>query len=105
MRSGSAQTPGTKAPFLYWQPTTTRDGRYVFGVEADLAGTNTKGGTACGPLVRPPPFPFSVTGPMFQMTCNAKADWLATAAARVGYTWGRALFYVNGPTSSFLGDL
>jgi hypothetical protein len=42
---------------------------------------------------------------MFQMTCNAKADWLATAAARVGYTWGRALFYVNGPTSSFLGDL
>jgi opacity protein-like surface antigen len=33
---------------------------------------------------------------MFQMTCNAKADWLATAAARVGYTWGRALFYVKG---------
>jgi hypothetical protein len=39
--AGSAQTPGAKAPFLYWQPTTTRDGRYVFGVEADLAGTNT----------------------------------------------------------------
>jgi hypothetical protein len=51
--AGSAQTPGAKAPFLYWQPTTTRDGRYVFGVEADLAGTNTKGGTACGPLVLP----------------------------------------------------
>ena len=33
---------------------------------------------------------------MFQMTCNTKADWLATVTARVGYTWERALFYVKG---------
>jgi opacity protein-like surface antigen len=33
---------------------------------------------------------------MFQMTCNAEADWIATATARVGYTWDRALFYVKG---------
>jgi outer membrane autotransporter protein len=64
-------------------------GSYVLGVEADLAGTNTKGGTACGPLSFPTP-------PMFQMTCNAKADWIATATARVGYAWDRALFYVKG---------
>jgi outer membrane immunogenic protein len=33
---------------------------------------------------------------MFQMTCNAWADWVATATARAGYTWDRALFYVKG---------
>jgi outer membrane autotransporter protein len=72
-------------------------GRYVLGVEADLAGTNTKGGTACGPLTvgRFLGFPIAESS-MFQMTCNAKADWLATATARVGYTWDRALFYVKG---------
>jgi outer membrane autotransporter protein len=69
-------------------------GRYVLGVEGDIGGTNTKGGTACGPLVRPPPT--FATGSMFQMTCDAKADWLATATARLGYTWERALFYVKG---------
>jgi outer membrane autotransporter protein len=66
-------------------------GRYVLGVEGDIGGTNTKGGTACGPLNRVP-----IPGPMFQMSCNAKADWLATATARLGYTWDRALFYVKG---------
>jgi outer membrane immunogenic protein len=27
---------------------------------------------------------------------NTKLDWLATATARVGYAWNRALFYVKG---------
>jgi opacity protein-like surface antigen len=77
-------------------------GRYVLGVEADLAGTNTKGGTGCAPpsvglLPLGGPFFFPETlGPMFQMTCNAHADWLATATARLGYTWNRSLFYVKG---------
>ena len=72
-------------------------GRYVLGVEADVAGTDTKGGTACGPLTITPVGPFFLApGPMFQMTCNAKIDWIATAAARVGFTWDRALFYVKG---------
>ena len=71
-------------------------GRYVLGVEGDIAGTNTKGGTACGPLVALPGGPLNTPGSMFQMTCNAKADWLATATARLGYTWDRALFYVKG---------
>jgi opacity protein-like surface antigen len=72
-------------------------GRYVLGVEGDIAGTNTKGGTACGPLAVGRFLIFPVAeSPLFQMTCNAKADWLATATARVGYTWDRALFYVKG---------
>ena len=69
-------------------------GKYVFGVEADLGATNTKGGIACGPLLS------SVTAapaaPMFQMTCNENANWIATATARVGYAWDRALLYVKG---------
>jgi opacity protein-like surface antigen len=67
-------------------------GSYVVGVEGDLAGMggNTKAGTACGPLSAIPALP------MFQMTCDAKASWIATVAARVGYTWERALFFVKG---------
>jgi opacity protein-like surface antigen len=68
-------------------------GRYVFGVEVDIAKTHTNGATACGQISE------SATGvpsTMFQMTCNAWADWVATATARAGYTWDRALFYVKG---------
>jgi outer membrane autotransporter protein len=73
-------------------------GNYVVGLEGDLAGTDTKGGTACGALeVTPVGSGFvSAIGPMFQMTCNAKIDWVATAAARAGFTWDRALFFVKG---------
>jgi opacity protein-like surface antigen len=70
-------------------------GKYVFGVEADLAGTNTKGGIGCNALAAGPNGGPAVA-PMFQMTCNASANWIATATARVGYAWDRALFYVKG---------
>jgi len=70
-------------------------GQWVFGVEADLGKTNLTGGTGCAT-----PLSGTVSGgnaaPMFQMTCNAWANWLATATARVGYAWERALFYVKG---------
>ena len=33
---------------------------------------------------------------MYEMTCNAAINWVATATARVGYAWDRALFYVKG---------
>jgi outer membrane autotransporter protein len=69
-------------------------GSYVFGVEGDLSTTNTKGGTACGPLSVIPVT--LAAGSMFQMTCNANANWIATATARAGYTWDRALLYVKG---------
>jgi opacity protein-like surface antigen len=68
-------------------------GPYVFGVEFDIAKTHTNGATACGQFSLSPAGGLS---PMFQMTCNAWADWVATATARAGYTWDRALFYVKG---------
>ena len=67
-------------------------GSWVVGVEADLAKTNLTGSTGCGPLGI---VGFGTT-PMFQMTCNASANWVATATARIGYAWERALFYVKG---------
>jgi outer membrane autotransporter protein len=71
-------------------------GRWVLGVEADLERTDTSGGTACGPLVAIPTGPNTVlAGPVFRLTCHASADWMATATARVGYTWERALFYAK----------
>ena len=70
-------------------------GKYVFGVEADLGATNTTGSVACGPLLSSTDG-VTLAAPMFQMTCNAQANWIATATARVGYTWDRALLYVKG---------
>jgi outer membrane autotransporter protein len=76
-------------------------GRYVIGVEGALEKTNLNGGTACAPLasgtIPPGTIPPSTNGsPMFQMTCNAWANWIAEATARIGFTWDRALFYVKG---------
>jgi len=65
-------------------------GAYVLGIDADLAGTNTKGGAACNSLSAGPP-----VSPLFEMTCKASADWIATLTGRVGYSWERALFYVK----------
>jgi opacity protein-like surface antigen len=70
--------------------------RWVLGAEVALGGTNTNGGTACGPLAVSP---LGVPAPMFEMTCKAQAGWLAMATARVGYTWERALFYIKGGTA------
>jgi outer membrane autotransporter protein len=63
--------------------------RWVLGIEAELEGTSTKGGTACNPNASP-------TSPMFLTTCNASARWIGDVAGRVGYTWDRALLYVKG---------
>jgi opacity protein-like surface antigen len=75
-----------------------QNGRMVFGLEGALETTNLNGGTACGPLaVTPGPRnTVAAIGPMFQMTCNAWAHWIAEATARVGVTWDRALLYVRG---------
>ena len=31
----------------------------------------------------------------FSLNCQNTSDWMATAAARAGYSWGRTLFYVK----------
>jgi len=70
-----------------------QSGWWVFGVEADLGWTNLNGGRGCSDLNTVAP---GVSSPMWQMTCNASANWLATATARIGYAWERALLYVKG---------
>jgi opacity protein-like surface antigen len=66
------------------------DPSYVVGVEADIASTYTRGGMSCGGSTVSAGL---VSSPMFEMTCNAWSHWVATAAARVGYVWDRAMFY------------
>ena len=57
-------------------------GQFVAGIEGDWDYTNARGGKAC-----PNAFFFS---------CETDADQLGSVAARLGYTWGRALFYAKG---------
>jgi opacity protein-like surface antigen len=73
-----------------------QSGVYVFGLEADLGSTKTQGGIGCGPFSSSgAAAPFTLSG-MYEMTCNANINWVATATARIGYAWDRALFYVKG---------
>jgi len=60
-------------------------GRIVYGIEGDYGWSNAKGGTSCAGGDTP-----------FFLTCEAEVNNLATLTARVGHTWGRALFYVKG---------
>jgi opacity protein-like surface antigen len=52
--------------------------RWVVGVESDVAFTNATGGQSCLP---------SVNDANIGQNCNDSIHVLATAAARVGYTW------------------
>jgi opacity protein-like surface antigen len=57
-------------------------GRVVVGVEGDYGFTNANGGKSCPTAIF--------------FTCEAEADRLASVTGRLGYTWGRALFYAKG---------
>jgi opacity protein-like surface antigen len=57
-------------------------GRVVVGIEADYGHSNAKGGVSCPNA--------------FDYTCEAEADRVASVTGRLGYTWGRALFYGKG---------
>jgi opacity protein-like surface antigen len=61
-------------------------GAWVVGGEADLAGTNAKGGMACVPNI------FD-TGQLPIQNCNNDLGWVATATAKVGYAWDRVMVY------------
>jgi opacity protein-like surface antigen len=60
---------------------------WVFGVEGDVGATNLHGSRACTP---------NNTGYAINLTCQNASNWMATVAARVGYSWGRTLVYVKG---------
>ena len=57
-------------------------GSTVIGFEADIGGSNAKGALACPNA--------------FFFTCESHMDWLSTITGRIGYTWGRTLFYAKG---------
>ena len=72
---------------------------WVLGVEGDLGAANLHGSKTCGtdfggaggdfPNLTQVGF-----SPAF-MNCQNVMNWMATAAARVGYSWGRTLYYVK----------
>jgi opacity protein-like surface antigen len=60
---------------------------WVIGVEGDLGATNLRGSRGCTTLQ---------AGFAVPLNCQYQSNWMATAAARVGYSWGRTLYYVKG---------
>ena len=72
---------------------------WVLGVEGDLGAANLRGSKTCGT-------DFGGAGEDFPdltqlgfspafMNCQNVTNWMATATARVGYSWGRTLYYVK----------
>jgi opacity protein-like surface antigen len=70
-----------------------QSGPWVYGLEGDWTWTDAKGGIGCGPQSETLAFVYS---PLFGMTCNAQHSWVASITPRLGYAWGRELFYVKG---------
>jgi opacity protein-like surface antigen len=69
-------------------------GTWLLGVEGDGGWTNARGSKACAPLSASS---LGVSAPLFNMTCNAQANWIATTTGRFGYILeDRYLFYVKG---------
>jgi outer membrane autotransporter protein len=64
-------------------------GSWVLGVEGDAGWTNARGSVACTGAFNPAQVVLSGTD------CADRADFIATATARLGYAWGRALYYAK----------
>ncbi|MCC8936317.1 autotransporter domain-containing protein [Bradyrhizobium sp. Arg68] len=72
---------------------------WVFGAEGDIGAANVNGARPCGTATGlvTPPFGFPTGGgfsPAY-FTCQDRMDWMATAAARLGWTYERTLFFVK----------
>jgi opacity protein-like surface antigen len=65
-------------------------GYWVFGVEADYAGTNYNGNKGCPNI--------SLT------TCHSNIDAIGTVAGRLGYAWDRVLIFAKGGGAWARGD-
>src|SRR5579872_3113156 len=77
---------------------------WVLGVEGDLTATNLKGSATCGLAngrdAHGFAFPgsFVLNAPVFNPAvqgCQNTSDWVATAAARFGYSFDRTLLYAK----------
>ena len=69
---------------------------WVLGVEGDIGAANIKGGRTCGTATGLDATGAPVGFSPAYYTCNDKTDWVATATARVGYSYDRTLYYVRG---------
>jgi opacity protein-like surface antigen len=72
--------------------------RVVLGVEADVGAQNLHGSKTCGTATGKDAAGFQTVNNGFSpafLTCQNSSNWVATAAARVGYAWERTLFYVK----------
>jgi opacity protein-like surface antigen len=65
---------------------------WVVGVEGDVGAANLRGGRNCG--IDDGTGNATGFNPFYQ-DCNDRVNWIATATARVGYAWGRTLYYVK----------
>jgi opacity protein-like surface antigen len=71
-------------------------GRYVVGLEGDVAATNIHGSRTCGAATGiVPATGLNTSFSPFFLTCTSDMDVTATLAARLGVSWERALFYVK----------
>jgi opacity protein-like surface antigen len=70
---------------------------WVLGVEGDVGAANVHGGRTAGAADGLGPFGSGSVGfsPAFY-TIQDKTNWMATVTGRVGYSWGRTLFYGKG---------
>jgi opacity protein-like surface antigen len=57
----------------------------VVGLEGDIGATNLNGAASCSNNLLP----------FLDLTCRDSSNWMATLAARFGYSWNRTLFYVK----------
>jgi outer membrane autotransporter protein len=64
-------------------------GRWVYGLEGDVAGTGVQSSSQCQPLNQQPANTtiLSTNNSFFQTTCHNNVDWTATIAGRLGYAW------------------
>jgi opacity protein-like surface antigen len=69
---------------------------WVLGVEGDIGAANVHGGRTAGTADGLDVIGASVGFSPAFFTVQDKTNWMATVTGRVGYAWGRTLFYAKG---------
>ena len=102
--SASSAIRSSQIPLRAWRvrsaasrpvTTTKRPTGLLLGVEADVGATNLHGARTCGTDAGRDVFGNQLQFPVAYLNCENTAHWMATAAARLGYAWGRTLYYVK----------
>jgi opacity protein-like surface antigen len=70
--------------------------KWVLGVEGDIGAANVRGGRPAGGSDGVGPTGLTTAFSPAFFTVQDKTNWMATATGRVGYAWGRTLFYGKG---------